>query len=252
MGSGLPLGELGDFLEEAFSPALDCLPRGMLVPGERTGGMARCLQAIRVIDPGRIGHRERPRTAGELERIGAILAGSAPPEDRRAFMFDGLGIVGLAASSLGRGALRRDTINIVFTAAMPCSWDPVECRYRARSILCGFPSIVSTSGAVEGPARPRGYYVAKMMGLTDAEARRKYLGRFLEHDDPRMPEVANGLAAQAVFYHLTGDPFCEREDCRLFNARWQEQLVASQVRSPRFCESHGRLIKGLKRKKSRD
>jgi len=166
-------------------------------------------------------------------------------------MLSGLGLQGLAASAIGPGVFRRDAIHILFTAAMPCTWDPQDCRYHARSILCGFPSIISTSGAVEGPARPRGYYVAKMMGLTEEEARHKYLGRFLEHDDSRMPEVAKGLAAQAVFYGLTGEPFCEREDCRLFNARWQEQLVGSQVRFARFCGSHSRFLKDLKRPKGK-
>jgi hypothetical protein len=161
-------------------------------------------------------------------------------------MLSGLGLQGLAASILSPGILRQGSIHILFTAALPCMWDPQDCRYHARSILCGFPSIISTSGAVEGPARPRGYYVAKMMGLTEEEARHKYLGRFLEHDDARMPEVAKGLAAQAVFYILTGEPFCEREDCRLFNARWQEQLVGSQVRSQKFCSSHSRYLKDLK------
>ena len=252
MGSGLPLESVGDLLENVFSPTLACRSRGWLVPPDRTAEMARHLQVLRVTDPGRMGLGERPRTAGERERIGGILEGNAPFEDRRSFMFEGLGTMGLAASALGRAAFRRGTINIVFTAATPCTWDPIDCRYHARSVLCGFPSMISTSGAVEGPARPRGYYVAKMMGLTEAEARRKYLGRFLEHDDPRMPEVATGLAAQAIFYHLTGNPFCERENCRLFNARWQEQLVASQVKSRGLCESHHRLIKSLKRKKSRD
>lgn len=90
-----------------------------------------------------------------------------------------------------------------------------------------------------------------MMGLTEVEARRKYIGRYLEHDDPRMPEVAKGLAAQAIFYSLTGEPFCEHEDCRLFNAHWQEQLVRSQFDSRRFCQSHGRFLKDLKKRKGR-
>jgi hypothetical protein len=59
--------------------------------------------------------------------------------------------------------------------------------------------------------------------------------------------VAKGLAAQAVFYGLTGQPFCEKESCRLFNARWQEQLVESQLRSGKFCDQHNRFLKGLRR-----
>ena len=251
LGSGLPLEQVKCFLEETFSPYLKCAPPARLVPTERTAALARQCQPLRITDQSRIGSRGGQRTAGEREILAGILEGTAPSEDRMAFMLEGLGLQGLAALMLVRGAFRPGTINILFTAALPCTWDPQECRYHARSLLCGFPSIVSTSGAVEGPARPRGYYVAKMMGLTEAEARRKYLGRFLEHDDPRMPEVAKGLAAQAVFYHLTGNPFCEQEDCRLFNARWQDQLVASQVNNRRFCNGHNRVLKELKQPKGR-
>ena len=252
VGSGLPLDQLTGFLEQTFSPALKCAPPARLFSSERTARVARLFQSFRITDPWRLGSRARRSSAGDRERIRGILEGTAPSGDRGAFMFDGLRFLGLAASAMGRGAFRPGTINIIFTSAVPCTWDANEVRYHARSLLCGFPSLVSTSGAVEGPARPRGYYVAKMMGLSDAEARRKYLGRFLEHGDHRMPAVAKGLAAQAVFYHLTGNPFCELEDCRLFNARWQEQLVASQVKDPRFCESHGRFMNGLKRNKSRN
>jgi hypothetical protein len=251
LGSGLPLEQVRDFLEETFSPSLRCASPARLVPAERTVLMARRCQAFRIADPGRLGARRSRSPASEVGRIARILEGGANTEDRRAVMLSGLGLQGLLASALGHGAFRPNTIDILFTAVLPGTWDPDECRYHARSLLCGFPSIVSTSGAVEGPARPRGYYVAKMMGLNDEEARRKYLGRYLEHDDPRMPEVAKGLAAQAVFYRLTGNPFCEREDCRLFNARWQEQLVGSQVNNRRFCNGHSRFLKELKRSESK-
>jgi hypothetical protein len=251
LGSGLPLEQVGDFLEETFSPSLKCAPPSRLVPAAGTDRLARLFQRYRITDPGRLGAWGDRGNASERERIARVLEGGAPIEGRRAFLLSGLGLLGLAASELGRGAFRPGTINIIFTAAMPGTWDPDECRYHARSLLCGFPSMVSTSGAVEGPARPRGYYVARMMGLTEEEARRKYLGRFLEHDDPRMTEVAKGLAAQAVFYHLTGNPFCELEDCRLFNARWQAQMVGSQVNIHRFCNGHSRFLKELKRPKGR-
>ena len=251
LGSGLPLEEVNGFLEETFSPSLKCAPPSRLAPVAGANRIARLFLQYRIIDPGRLGARGDRGPAGECGRIAGVLDGGAPVEDRRALLFSGLGIQGIAASMLGRRAFRPGTINIVFTAALPGTWDPDECQYHARPLLCGFPSIVSTSGAVEGPARPRGYHVARMMGLTEEEARRKYLGRFLEHDDPRMAEVAKGLAAQAVFYHLTGNPFCELEDCRLFNARWQEQLVGSQVNKRRFCNGHSRFLKEMKRPKSR-
>lgn len=251
LGSALPLNDIRDFMEETFVPALRCARPGRLAQGGKVLQLARRCMDLRIADPGRLGTLGNRYPAGELDRVRRILDGKAPPEDRRAVLFSGIGLQALLASVMGPKIFQNGDIHIVFTSALPCTWDPGDCRYHPRTVMCGFPSVVSVSGAVEGPIKPRGYHVAKMMGLTEAEARRKYIGRFLEHDDPRMPEVAKGLAAQAVFYSLTGEPFCEHEDCRLFNAHWQAQLVRSQVDSRGFCNSHGRFLKELKRPKGK-
>lgn len=251
LGSALPLDKIRHFVEETFSPGLACAKPGRLAQPGKAAPLARRCMDLRIADPGRLGTPGNRHSAGELARMCRILEGEASPDDRHCVLFSGLGLQALLASVMGPKVFRNGDIHIVFTAALPCTWEPQDCRYHARTVLCGFPSVVSVSGAVEGPTKPRGYYVAKMMGLTEDEARRKYIGRFLEHDDPRMPEVAKGLAAQAIFYHLTGEPFCEHEDCRLFNAHWQAQLVRSQVDSRRFCNSHARFLKDLKRPKGK-
>jgi hypothetical protein len=250
LGSGLPLGEIRAFLKETFGPALSCPPPKRLVPDQRLPAVARSLLPRRVLDPGRLGQDGARPTRKEQDALVRILGGSAEPSERLAGPVSGIGL----ASALGAAIPSRfagGNADLVFTGALPVMWEPSDCRYHARALVCAFPSIISTTGAVEGPARPRAMYVARMMGITDDEARRKYIGRYLEHGDGRLAEAAKGLAAQAVFYHLTGQPFCEREDCRLFNARWQEQLVAAQVKSARFCEQHGRFLKELRRQRAK-
>jgi hypothetical protein len=246
LGSGLPLGDVRAFLQETFGPALTCPAPKRLVPDEKLPGLARALSPWRVTDPGRLGLSGGRPTKGELDAAQSVLGGGSEPAERRVSLVSGVGLAAalapLVPSSFADGA-----IDLVFTAVLPVMWEPSDCRWHARALVCAFPSIISTSGAVEGPARPRAIHVAKMMGITDDEVRKKYIGRYLEHDDDRLTEVAKGLAAQAVFYNLTGQPFCERENCRLFNARWQEQLVEAQVRTGRFCEQHGRFLKGLRR-----
>jgi hypothetical protein len=246
LGSGLPLGEVRTFLQETFGPALACPPAKRLVPESGLPSLAKALLPWRVSDPGRLISPGGRYTRGQLDAMVRVLRGAADPAERLSCLVSGPGLASVL-SAVVPSNYRDGERHIVFTPALPVVWEPSDCRYHARSVVCAFPSVVSTSGAVEGPARPRALYVARMMGLSEEEARRKYIGRFLEHGDPRLVEVAKGLSAQAVFYGLTGQPFCEHESCRLFNARWQEQLVESQVRSGRFCEQHERFLKGLRR-----
>jgi|GEM_PF-5348337 len=246
LGSGLPLAGIRDFLQETFGPAIPCSPPRRLLPDARVPALARALLAWRVSDPGRLSSPGGGFTRSQLETMARVLRGESDPAERLSCPVSGPGL----ASALGAfvpSNFDGGTRHLVFTSVLPVTWDAPDCRYHARSVICAFPSVVSTSGAVEGPARPRALYVARMMGLTEDEARKKYIGRYLEHGDGRLAEVAKGLAAQAVFYGLTGQPFCEKESCRLFNARWQEQLVDAQVGSGRFCEQHLRFLKGLRR-----
>lgn len=248
LGSGLALGEVRHFLEETFGPAVGCSPPRRLLPEGKLGPLARRLMDQRIPELGRLGTAGARFSAAELAVVARILDGKADPAERRASLFSGVGLSAALSGALGRTAFHDGNMHIVFTSALPCTWDTADCRFHPRAVVCGFPSVVSVSGAIEGPEKPRGYYVAKMMGLTEEEARRKYIGRFLEHDDSRLSEVAKGLAAQAVFYNLTGEPFCEKEGCRLFNARWQEQLVESHINNGKFCDLHGRYLKELRRR----
>ena len=117
-------------------------------------------------------------------------------------------------------------------------------RYHARSVVCGYPSVVSTSGIVEAPAKPEAYYKVKArlsmaLGSVPFEAAKEpFKGQFIDYDDPRLTEVAKGYALQAAMYHVTKEPFCEDPTCRLFNAHWQAELIRAQVESGRLCARH--------------
>ena len=49
---------------------------------------------------------------------------------------------------------------------------------------------------------------------------------------------------QAVFYSLTGNPFCEDKGCRLYNAHWQEDAIFAQLESGyEFCKEHTKFLR---------
>jgi hypothetical protein len=113
----------------------------------------------------------------------------------------------------------------------------------------GIPSIISTTGVVEAPAKPREYYLLKqqygMLGKDPLELKDRFKGRFIDYEDERLTEVMRGYAMQAVFYSLIGDPFCEDKGCRLYNAHWQEELIFAQLEGEyEFCPRHTELIEG--------
>ncbi|MEE9365582.1 MAG: DUF6775 family putative metallopeptidase, partial [Dehalococcoidales bacterium] len=109
------------------------------------------------------------------------------------------------------------------------------------------PSVISTTGIIEAPAKPREYYLLKQqyerLGKAPDELKERYRGRFIDYGDERLTEVAKGYAMQAVFYSLVGEPFCEDKGCRLYNAHWQEDLIFAQLESGyEFCPRHAELL----------
>jgi hypothetical protein len=139
--------------------------------------------------------------------------------------------------------------NIIFTNKMTCTYDYSDLRYHGRAVICSNPSIISTSGLVEAPAKPRQYYFdamkAKSQGDDLESVKKKYENEFLEYHDKRTSKIIEGYMLQAVFYYLTGDPFCENLDCRLNNAHWQKDLLYSQLKFGKLCEKHQLTLEKL-------
>lgn len=138
--------------------------------------------------------------------------------------------------------------HIIFTDQLFASWDEGDLRYHARVSIYGFPSIISTSGIVEAPAKPREFYLKKQFGIDVNILKQEFAGRYIDYDDPRMTEVMKGYVLQALFYHITGNPFCDDRKCRLFNAHWQEEVIQAQLNSRyEFCRKHQEYINYIKK-----
>ena len=128
---------------------------------------------------------------------------------------------------------------------------PRSQRYHARVVLTGLPSLISTSGIVEAPARPKEYYWLKASfihaGKDLSELDLIYKGRFIEYEDPRISSVLAPYVLQAIFYELTGNPFCDNPSCCLYNSHWQEEVLKAQIEG-KLCEEHRDVILGLNSK----
>ena len=155
------------------------------------------------------------------------------------------------ALDAARGPMQESACDIILTSRL-CATPGEDNRPHLRTSIYGFPSIISTSGIVEGPAKPRDYYLYKQryarLGVWDREAHRiaeRFKGLFIDYGDSRLTEVIKGYVAQAIFFHITGDPFCVRKTCRLYNAHRQEDLIRAQIASGVFCKTHERFLARL-------
>jgi hypothetical protein len=138
-------------------------------------------------------------------------------------------------------------LHIIFTNQMAATWDRNDRRYHTRVSIYSFPCIISTTGLVEAPAKPRGYYLRRQMGVNSETLREEFRGRYLNYEDERLTEAVKGYVMQSFFFHMTGNPFCGDKSCRLFNAHWQEELLHAQLKTgDEFCKLHEEMLSTLR------
>lgn len=148
--------------------------------------------------------------------------------------------------------------HIILTDKLFATFDE-EKKLHIRASIYGFPSIISISGVVEGPAKPRDYYIYKdrylklgTWALEEPKVKRLFKGRFIDYGDKRLTDVLKGYISQALFFHIIGEPFCAKRGCRLFNAHWQEDLTYSQIKVGKFCPVHKRFLEEVKKSQKRE
>jgi len=201
------------------------------------------LAEARVLDTGKrtqVGTRLRPYV--DYERR---LLDREPPRPV-GVLYDGFDLCAAYNVFLSQADTPPDGLVVVLTNQLFGTFDENDGRYHARVIILGQPCIISTTGLVEAPARPREFYLERQLGFGELQREADMPERWLRPDDPRTTEVMKGYVAQAICYHLTGEPFCEERGCRLFNAHWQEDLLFSQLEGEsEFCVYHEQLLRTL-------
>lgn len=172
--------------------------------------------------------------------------------EAKGVIYDGFMVQELLSSLFDRREMNRWGLPIVFTNQLLATFDESDRRYHLRTVLLGYPAIVSTTGLVEAPAKPREFYIAReqfrVMGL-DAMSpvlAAELKDRCLLLNDERLTEVAKGYALQAVFYTLFGEAFCDDKDCRLYNAHWQEEMLHAQLDGEYdLCPRHEKMLQNF-------
>ncbi len=161
-------------------------------------------------------------------------------------MYDGFEFQKVITKLIPNNKLSLDQFHVIFTNKLTCTFDQNDYRYHGRALIGSNPSIISTTGIIEAPAKPRGYYFDLIsnitLGLNLDSIKKKYQGTYLEYHDKRLSSIIEGYLLQALFYYLTGEAFCENRDCRLYNAHWQNDLIHSQLKVGKLCDKHQQIL----------
>lgn len=170
------------------------------------------------------------------------------PDREGGVLYDGEQVQRALNAALPEDAHGLETLHVAVLDRAIGTWGDHDGRWHKRVTVLGQPALVSVPGLYEAPAKPEAYYREKQRhALLSGDAPPREVlenqvdGEFLIQDDPRTTDALKGYVLQALDYLETGEPFCDREGCRLFNAHYHEDLIDAQLREPAFCTEHARL-----------
>lgn len=162
-------------------------------------------------------------------------------QNKEKILYDGFEFQKIISKFIPTYEQNQNVLHIILTNKLTCTFDESDFRYHARALIGTNPSIISTTGIIEAPAKPREYYLELMTDFSKEktdEINEKYKEEFLKYNDPRLSEVLEGYFLQSIMYYETGDAFCEDKECRLHNSHWQKELLHSQLTNKKFCSKH--------------
>ena len=237
------LEKLGKFLKETFPVEIEFRKNIFELSDENTFREIAKTRVFEIKKP--FGKHEPSQEEILLEKENKDMS-----EHEEMILYDGFEFHKAISKLVSADESKLEILHIIFTNKLTCTFDENDFRYHARALIGSNPAIISTSGVVEAPAKPKQYYLELMGNFSEEkieEINVKYKGQFLEYHDARTSEILEGYLLQAVMYYETGEAFCDDNTCRLFNAHWQKDLFRTQLENKKFCEKHQQLLESLKR-----
>lgn len=164
--------------------------------------------------------------------------------------YDGFELQNALGKTIPKNELGENIFHVIFTNKFTCTYDHNDYRYHGRALIASNPSIISTTGIIEAPAKPREYYIELItksrQGVNLDTLKEKYKGTFLEYHDSRLSKIVEGYFLQALFFYETAQPFCDDKECRLYNAHWQKDLLYSQLETEGICKTHKEILEKIR------
>lgn len=239
----ITISKLADFIKKFFK--IDCeVRKNIFLDADQN--VAKQLASCRVLEPKKPFEFHNP----SMEEIEFELNSCKDSEKtKNIVMYDGFELQKIVSGLISEQENSLENFHLAFTNRLTCTFDYNDYRYHGRALICSNPSIVSTTGIIEAPAKPREYYMELItnmaQGLNLESIKKRYQGQYLEYHDKRISTAVEGYAMQAIFYYLTGDAFCEKKECRLYNPHWQKDLLYSQIEVGKLCDKHQKILNNL-------
>ncbi|MFB5609276.1 MAG: DUF6775 family putative metallopeptidase [Nitrosarchaeum sp.] len=242
--SQIQIDKLGIFLKETFSVQVEIRDSILKYSKKNT---AEKIASCRIFNPRKPYEKHNP-TTDEIRFEEENFQDTAKTEN--IIMYDGFEMQKTLTELISEEETASDLFHIFFTNKLTCTYDYNDYRYHGRALIGANPSIISTTGIIEAPAKPREYYLDLMTNFTQGinveSIKQKYKGMYLEYNDPRLSKIIEGYLLQAIFYFETQEAFCDKTNCRLFNAHWQKDLIYSQIENGKLCNEHQHMLNKLK------
>ena len=81
-------------------------------------------------------------------------------------LYDGIELNKIIAEWIPIEEKNQNTLHIIFTNKLTCTFDENDFRYHARAWVGANPVIISTTGVIEAPAKPKQYYLDLMTNFS--------------------------------------------------------------------------------------
>ena len=241
--SQIQLERLSIFLKETFPVQVETRENILKFAKKDT---AAKIASCRIFNPRKPYEKHNPST-DEILFEEANFEDTAKTEN--IIMYDGFELQKVLTELVPNEETSLDLFHIFFTNKLTCTYDCNDYRYHGRAVIGANPSIISTTGIIEAPAKPIEYYLDLIsnytQGINVESIKQKYRGTYLEYNDTKLSKIIEGYLLQAIFYFETGEAFCDKTECRLFNAHWQKDLLYSQLENGKLCEPHQQVLKKL-------
>jgi len=239
----LKIDELGKFIKKNFHANVEIRENIFSFFKSYNRKISYELASCRVFDTKKPFERHNP-TDEEIEFEENMFVVNAVGTN--IIMYDGFEFQKVVTNLIPENEIQTDKFHLICTNKLTCTYDFDDYRYHGRAVICGNPAIVSTTGIIEAPAKPREYYLSLLTnmihGLNVDIIKNQFKGTYLEYHDTKLAAIIKGYALQALFYYLTGEPFCGTKECRLYNAHWQADLLYSQIQIGKLCNKHQQVL----------
>jgi hypothetical protein len=236
--------DLGKFIEHNFSCRVEIRENIFSFFKDSIEKNARELASCRIFDLKKPFEKHEPTTEEIFFEKESTIA-----KETNIVTYDGFELQKILTNIIPDNELQMDKFHLICTHKLTCTFDYDDYRYHGRAVICSNPAIISTTGMIEAPAKPREYYFSLLTNMTEGlnvdSIKNQFKGTYLQYHDSKLSEIIKGYAMQALFYYLTGEPFCKSRDCRLFNAHWQEDLLHSQIQSGKLCNAHKMILEKI-------